>query len=495
MRHSSRDHVETDSIYERCMELGQSYDMTARDVSLALESPFALYCQYHVDIDNKDPDDEFGALLRDRGITHELETKTVHYQKAVHVKSKTQEKGFADALNLMVGGTDLLDNPPIFYRPEGMHGRPDVLVKQDGVSALGDHHYEVVEIKMAKNLKQKHILQAAFYNKMIGLVQRHVPERFFIIGGDSKIQPYNYADYVGNLDSTIDLARSIHNGYVPPPIYGQTETGWTQYSNEKAVESGSVTLISGIGMGKVHTLNSAGFKTIQDVASSTEADLASIKGIKTQSSKFIALANAITTNKMVRLDGKIDLPECSTEIFIDLEGLGLLEEESIHDYLIGVLVRNRKNGCYDDRIYKYFIAKDKREDLMLERFVKFMDSQDDYIMYHWNTYERTYLRSMMERHGIDAYRLLEQDVLVDLLPISKKAFAFPTYSNSLKDVAKWMGYGWKHSDVGALSSIILYLKYIDDPTNNWDSIQKVLDYNMNDCEATRIVKDWMLANS
>ena len=57
-----------------------------------------------------------------------------------------------------------------------------------------------------------------------------------------------------------------------------------------------------------------------------------------------------------------------------------------------------------------------------------------------------------------------------------------------------MGYKWKHPDVDALESIALYLQYVENPDKNKDKIQKVIDYNEDDCMATMLVKDWLEKN-
>ena len=96
---------------------------------------------------------------------------------------------------------------------------------------------------------------------------------------------------------------------------------------------------------------------------------------------------------------------------------------------------------------------------------------------------------MMERHGMEAYCLLEPDVLFDLHPIATGAFALPTYRNSIKDIAKWLGFKWRHDNVGITYAIGLYLKYAEDPEPNREGMQMVLDYNEDDCVATRVIKD------
>ena len=93
----------------------------------------------------------------------------------------------------------------------------------------------------------------------------------------------------------------------------------------------------------------------------------------------------------------------------------------------------------------------------------------------------------------DGYDLLKPDVMFDLAKIATDTFAFPTYSNSIKDIAKWLGFRWRHNNVGATSSIELYLAYAKDPEPNKDKMQLVLDYNEDDCIATRVIKDWLVA--
>ena len=53
----------------------------------------------------------------------------------------------------------------------------------------------------------------------------------------------------------------------------------------------------------------------------------------------------------------------------------------------------------------------------------------------------------------------------------------------------------KQGDVDATVSIGMYLDYIDDPVANKGLLDKVILYNKNDCEATRVVKDWMVEHS
>ena len=79
--------------------------------------------------------------------------------------------------------------------------------------------------------------------------------------------------------------------------------------------------------------------------------------------------------------------------------------------------------------------------------------------------------------------------MIDLYKVATNSFYFPTYSNSLKDIGPFCGFKWRHKDVDAMGSIALYLEFTE--TKNKKKIQKVIDYNEDDCLATMKIKDWL----
>lgn len=478
--------VDVRPIYDACMGDGAGFRLSATEVRVALDSPFSLFCRYHADPSKRDPPDPFLQELSARGIRHESDTLESDYPEMEQVSYKTPEEGFMKALQSMANGAGALSNPPMFYLPEGMHGYADVLEKRDGKSVFGKHHYIVREIKSAKNVGKPHAIQAAFYALMLGRIQRRPPERFLVTNGERATTQYQYREYEGLLLKSIERANRIRGGWMPPAVYGNGAPPWSNYCNEIAVRNEDVSLIPGIGAGRRGAMTEAGFDTVRKVASSSAAELQRIKGVgKKLSVGYLESARAISSGECVRKAGPIDMPERSTEIFLDLEGLNAFDG-TLSDYLIGALVRT--NGI---ETYHPFVAEGKREDKMLKSFLDFMGGQSDYAIYHWHHYEKTHLRSMMRRHRMDEYGLLGPDVLFDLSQIATGAFAFPTYGNSIKDIAKWLGFKWRHDNVGAMSAIGLYLKYAEDPEHNREGMRMVLDYNEDDCVATRVIKDWL----
>ena len=116
---------------------------------------------------------------------------------------ETREDGFMTVLRSMADGIGALVEPPLFWLPEGMMGDPDILEKQDGRSAFGGHHYVAREIKLTRNIKKPHILQAALYALMLGHIQRRTSESFRITDGDRFTKEYQYAEYEGVLVESV----------------------------------------------------------------------------------------------------------------------------------------------------------------------------------------------------------------------------------------------------------------------------------------------------
>ena len=129
---------------------------------------------------------------------------------------------------------------------------------------------------------------------------------------------------------------------------------------------------------------------------------------------------------------------------------------------------------------------------MLLEFLEFIKKQNDYVIYHYHSYEKTHLSKMMEKYEIDnETRNKVFDYMIDVYKIATDSVAFPTYGNGLKKIAPFLGFNWRHKDVNATESISMYLEYAKNPSENKHKLQLILDYNEDDCIATRVIKDWL----
>jgi len=482
--------LEIDKLHKKCMRSATDERISARAIYDYCVSPFMVYCGNFGPEDKKDAITQYQELLFDQGKTHEIQVIETTYPGAEKLEYETPEEGFKMLLEEMNKGVNILCGLPAFYLPEGLTGRFDVLEKQDTEpSIFGQFHYVVKEIKLAKNIQKHHIYQAAFYNYLLGRIQGYTPPVFFIINRDYEVLEVSYDEVT--LLAILDDITEILNGKEVSPTYGACEWPWETFNNEEAIKRKDISLASGVGPSFKHKLLEAGIHTVDDLARTPIENLVKIKGIGEKTAKkFSTNARALISGHHICI-GTCEFPVKRREIFLDLEGTGeqIGDEELIAiDYLIGVVTRegNREE-------YLPFVANNlDGEGEMFQRFVNWLLKKNDLILYHWHHYERTHLERLAERYGLpDEAREILFGNLRDLYRDAVSCFAFPTYSNGLKDIAMYMGYSWRDADVDALESIALYLQYVEAPDKNKDKIQKVIDYNEDDCRATMLVKDWL----
>ncbi len=480
-------------LYEKCMSGNPKDIIKGRTVYNYCISPFMVYCDKFAPQDKKDPINEYDKLLLEQGKKHEKDTIASNYPELKPVQYKSLEEGFMMLLLEMKKGSQVMCGMPAFYKPEGLNGIFDVLERNTGhKSVFGNYYYVVKEIKLARNIQNAHVFQAAFYNYLLGKIQGYTPENFYLINRDNQEteQPYSETELL----TKIRDIREILAGKKVEPTYGACMWPWETFNDEEAIKTRDISLVSGVGQSFKQKLVAKNLHTVEDLAKASLNDLTSIKGIgEKTASKFLNNSRALTWGKHACL-GACEFPKKSVEIFLDLEGTGeqVQDEELVAiDYLIGVLVRI--NGKTQ---YIPFVAHTlSGEKEMFQEFIRWVVSNKDYTIYHWHNYEKTHLQRLTERYDFskEAEPILQN--MRDLYKDATSNFAFPTYGNGLKQIAAYIGYKWKHADVNAMESIALYFQYIQDPTKNKEKLEKVIDYNQDDCTATMLIKDWLMQES
>ncbi|MBD3172731.1 TM0106 family RecB-like putative nuclease [Candidatus Bathyarchaeota archaeon] len=484
--------VDTDSLVTTCLNSeGIDCFIYARLVYDYDIDPFKVWCEFHVSPDEKDPRDDFLEFLMEQGNDHESNTINEMIPDAEKVVSETPEEGFELVVKSMTGGIKAIANAPVFYMPEGLKGVIDLLERDDSNRSLfGDFHYTVSEIKLAKNIKSYHILQGAFYNYLVGKIQGYTPESFKIINRDREILeiPYNERE----LFNVLSEIRAIKEGKEVSPTYGSCDWPWETFANKEAIHRKDVSLINGVGKATKYKLCDVGIKSIDDVDAASHASLCSVKGIGEKTAiKMKNSAQAIISSNPVKIKD-ISLPDVGTEIFLDLEGTGeqIGEQDLISmDYLIGVTVRKNDEIKY----IPFFADSLESEEKMFKEFLDWLVEQEDYIIYHWHHYERTHLSKLVEKHGTEYdVKSILFDKMIDLHKISVRSFSFPTYGTGLKEIAKYVGFDWRDSEINAMISAVIFLNYAT--TGNKEGLDRVIGYNEDDCNATMVIKDWLTSN-
>ena len=233
-------------------------------------------------------------------------------------------------------------------------------------------------------------------------------------------------------------------------------------------------------------LKEVGLRTIHDIAKMEVSQyLGPAKKIPRMGEK------ALTRMKQragIMLSGKpwvrqgYTFPQTARDIYFDIEddptqGLTYLFGLAIHDHT-------------GPPVFQYFVARDPTEEEQTVRaFWDFMASAGDVTYYVYSHKERSSLRQLMERYELDpdvftTYVEREYDLYSDLIVNYSD---WPTFSYSIKQIAKHIGFRWRDTDPSGANSIAWYNEYLAHPEQEHLLI-RILQYNEDDCLAMLAIK-------
>jgi predicted RecB family nuclease len=186
----------------------------------------------------------------------------------------------------------------------------------------------------------------------------------------------------------------------------------------------------------------------------------------------------------------IQLPAHELELFFDIE------VDPMRDlcYLHGFVERRRR----DSRTEKYvaFFMADATAAAEEEAFAgawRYINQSQPCSIYYYSKYERTIWRKLQAKYpgvcsAADIEALFEPANTVDLyFDVVRSKTEWPTNDFSIKTLAKYLGFKWRDTHPSGAASIQWFDEWVK--TGLPETKQRILDYNEDDCIATRVVLD------
>ena len=173
------------------------------------------------------------------------------------------------------------------------------------------------------------------------------------------------------------------------------------------------------------------------------------------------------------------VPSTQVRIFLDFEG-------NPHEgcvYLIGMIVTEGDR----EMAYTLWANNPTEERHIFEKFLAVVDRYENPTIYCYGECERAFIRRM--RAKVRRKKLLDKVLgsLVNVLSLIYAHFYFPTYSNGLKEIGRYLGCIWTEHDASAAQSIAWRIWWARTRDNGWKA--KLIAYNLEDCTALRKVVD------
>jgi predicted RecB family nuclease len=277
---------------------------------------------------------------------------------------------------------------------------------------------------------------------------------------------------------------------------------WYSACQKRLGELDDLTLIPDLGRSKRDTMV-AEIATANDLA---KADVSQfITGKKTvfqgigpdSLHKFQQRAKLIKSDDpKPYLTSPVSLPHSDLELFFDIETDPMRDICYLHGFV------ERHNGDNSTERYVAFFAEDVSNDSEEKAFANawsYFQRNAHGIIYYYSKYERTIWRKLREKYPDvcteqDIEDLFDPARSIDLYyDIVKKATEWPTKDHSIKTLAKYLGFNWRDTHPSGAASIQWFDEWIT--TNDATVKQRILEYNEDDCVATRVLLDGIRALS
>jgi uncharacterized protein len=453
--------------------------------------------------------DEYGKLLSQKGEAHErdflarLRAERGDVRDVMPPDPWDFVEGARRTLEAMRAGVDVIYQATFV---EGdWRGRADFLERVDRPTMLGNWGYEPVEAKLARSEKPTYVLQLCFYAEGIAAVQGVAPERMHVLLGQGErrtLRHDDFAAYYRRVRQGFERVTQDGHATEPYPVEHCRLCDFRQVCNERWEAEDHLTLVANIRRAHVEALHAAGVTTLKSLAALPAARAIADVG----DPALTTLRDQAELQRVRRETGRLDwhtipgdkdrgfalLPAPSPgDVIFDIEGDPFWEPARGLHFLFGLL---------DADGYRPIWAHDRAGEraafeAVIDDFHARLARWPDMHVYHYGGYEPSALKQLMGAYATREAamdQLLRRKVFVDLYTVVRQGLRAGVASYSLKDTEALAGF---HRAAGVTSGTVAVLEY-----EHWMEsreparLEAIAAYNREDCEATRALRDWLVAN-
>jgi predicted RecB family nuclease len=401
---------------------------------------------------------------------------------------------------------------------DGLVGIPDLLRKDGDAYIAGDIKSGAGEEggggdEDDRKPKVRYAVQLALYTDILERLGRSSGRRGFVwdIHGDEV--PYELTEVYGkhgrclwdDYEKCLAEARAIVDG--TETTQGAYASGvckncvWYSSCVKTLEKADDLTLIPFLGR-SVRSALSDRIATIHELAEINPDGFLDAKGKKTifpgvgpdTLRKLNARARLIAENGKPYLRAPVTFPVLEKELFFDIEVDPMRDICYLHGFV------ERLGGDNSTERFVHFIVEDAtpaQEERAFAASVAYMQASRPCAVYYYSKYERTIYRKLQGKYpAVCSAEVIEElfdpQTAIDLyFDVVMKATEWPTRDYSIKSLARYLGFDWRDPHPSGAASIEWFDRWIR--TGDPEIHQRVVEYNEDDCRATRILLDGIRA--
>lgn len=363
--------------------------------------------------------------------------------------------------------------------------RFDGLMKVEGKSRIGNHHYIPIYFYGAHRILTEQKLLLDLLGFYLSKIQGVLPNSGIIYYGKN-CSAKKVKLFTNDIKITKRLYEQLNQilsaEYIPTHIINNhcNACEYNQLCSRKAIEEDNISLIRRLGPKTIKANHSKGIFTLTQFAYTFRPRRKGRRSDKRKNRYYPLQAMAIRDNR-IYVYGSPNLPNSGVKIYFDIEGI----PDEGYVYLIGMII---DDGVKTEQ-YSFWADSIKQQKKILYEFLKVVNKYNNFDIFCYGAYEKRFLNKMKKSVRKKILGKIENK-LNNILQIIFLHFYFPTYSNGLKEISGFLGYKWSEKKASGLQSIVWRKRWEATKDEKWK--KKLLVYNIEDCIALKKVTNFIL---
>lgn len=440
------------------------------------QCPHRVFLDTHGNLAERDEPNAFVQMLWDHGNIHE--EAIVASLQVLDLSDLNDSAREQETLAAMRRGVPLIYSGRFTHN--GLVGEPDLLEKRGNGYIPGDikSGSGLEEFDSGDKLKEHYAFQVAHYVRILEALGLSDGSReAFIIGRDGQRTPYllqepigvrNPVTWWGSYQNALQAVTGLVSGAASSRSALSATCKlchWYSRCKQECIANDDLTLIAELGRSKRDAMMGT-IPTVSALAASNPATFITANGKKTifpgigpdTLVKFHERAKLLTTpGARPYLKQAITLPVAAKEVFFDIE------DDPIRGfvYLHGFVERPHGQPASAKFIASYAegLTQSDEEAAFAEAWSYLAARVQDSVVYYYSPYERTAYKKLAAKYpGVcsvdEVVALFALSNMIDLYTdVVRKHTEWPTYDQSIKTLAKYLGFNWRDTQPSGAASI------------------------------------------
>lgn len=358
----------------------------------------------------------------------------------------------------------------------------DALRRLDGESALGPFHYGPVLFWHRDSVTAAETRLLAAGGLILARHQGVQPKTGTLVCGSScTVRTVKLTNHYRAVQNLLDSALAMASDSAAPTLRLNDHCGVCEFRDDcrrQALESDDLSLLGKITDKQINDYRQKGLFTVTALSYTFRARRGKLVHPKCRPRSLPLHALAIRQQRILVV-GKPTFPTADVRIYFDAEG----DPERKFNYLLGLLIV--KDG--KEELISLWADDPSQQINLFNQFLEIVGRYPKYTLFHYGTYESALLRQMRavvrNKRAVGAVMAASVNILA---PLFSDVY-FPTFSNSLKDIARYLGVSWTDAKASGLQSLAWRARW--EQTGDDTFKQQLITYNGEDCRALKLVTE------